>query len=137
MSDSENFSLNSSVFTKTTGCAQRTCNIQTRLGKRVPPHQAPISIRRPCLSDNSGNATQPLESIFLFHVSYRNIKNGLGHTRISWESVYSAMEIEEKDDDLAQPDNNNDNDTIYYNSDNNTRLNPEATANAEEDDDEL
>ena len=122
MSDSEISSLNSSIFTRTTGrtvvtepVAQRTRNIQSRRGERVPSHQAPIPIRRLRLLDNSGNATQPLASIFLPHVSRRNIENAPGHTRISRESVHRAMGIEEEDDNLAESDNNNDSDPIYHN----------------------
>ena len=144
MSDSEIFSLNSSVFTRTTGCtvvtgpvAQRTRNIQSCRGERVPSHQAPIPIRRPCLPNNSGNATQPLAFIFLPHVSCKNLENAPGHTRISRESVHRAMGIEEEDDDLAESDNNDDSDPIYHNLDDEARLDPKAAADAKEDDDEL
>lgn len=144
MSDSEISNLNFSVFTKTTGftvvtgpVAQRTRNIQTCWGKRIPPHQAPIPIRRARLPDNFGNATQPLASIFFPYVSCRNIENAPGHTRISQESIQRAMGMKEEDDDLAELDNNNDSDTIYHNSDNEAKLDPEAVSNAEEDDDEL
>ena len=47
------------------------------------------------------------------------------------------MRIEEEDDDLAESDNNDDSDPIYHNSDDEARLDPEAAADAEKDDDEL
>ena len=78
-----------------------------------------------------------MASIFLPHVSCRNIENAPGHIRIIREFVYRAMGIEEKDDNLAESDNNDDSDPIYQNSDNKARLDLEAAANAEKDDDEL
>lgn len=81
MSDSKISSLNLSAFISTTGSTvvislvvQRTYNIKIRQKERVIS-QPSISIRYPCLSDNSGNATQPLVPIFLPHVPHRQIRH--------------------------------------------------------------
>ena len=47
------------------------------------------------------------------------------------------MEIKKEDNDLVEWDNNNDSNPIYHNLDNKTRLDPEAAANTEKNNNKL
>ena len=78
-----------------------------------------------------------MASIFLPHVSCRNIENAPSHTRISQESIHRAIRIEEDDDDLTELDNNDDSDPICQNSEDEARLDPEVVANTEKNDNKL
>lgn len=134
----ENSSLNPSAFTSRNGCivvtrpvAQPTHNIQ------IVPDQASIPIRRLHLSDKSGNAIQPLASISVPQVSQSANGNAPAYTKISQESLQRAIRIEEDYHHSAEPDNHDNSNLIYHNTENEARFDPEAAANAEQDDNEL
>lgn len=143
MSDSDIFSLNSSVFTKTinrtivTGpITQRTCNFQTRQGEQIILQLASIiPVNHPYLLDNSGNTSRLLAPIFLANTSQKSIENAPTPTCASWESVHRAMGIDNNDNSdsqLSDLDDDIESNFIYHNSEDEARFNPEAGADNEE-----
>ena len=142
MSDSEISSLNSSAFISTSSgtvitslVAQRICNIKTRRRERVIPQRS-IPIRYLCLPDNFESATQPLAHIFLLNVPRRQIRHVPASSQMTQKSVYHTIGIVNNDDDSLELDGFNKQDPIQDNSEEETRLDLEATAGAEENIDE-
>ncbi len=129
-------------FTRTTGrrdvtklVAQRTCNIKKYRKEKVIPQQPSISIKHPCLSNNFGNATQPLAPIFLLNVLRRQTENIPVFTQITRESVYQAIRIL-NDDDFLKLDIAEKQDLVYNILEDEARLDLKASADVEKNSDE-